>query len=79
MNITATHINYYLVCKRKLWLFSNQIQMEHSSDLVAEGKLIGENTYNQRPEKYVEIEIDNIKIDFYDAKNKVIHELQKKQ
>jgi CRISPR-associated exonuclease Cas4 len=77
MNITATHINYYLVCKRKLWLFSNQIQMENNSDLVTEGKLIGENTYNQRPEKYVEIEIDNIKIDFYDAKNKVIHEIKK--
>jgi CRISPR-associated exonuclease Cas4 len=51
--------------------------MEHSSDLVAEGKLIGENSYPQRSEKYMEIEIDNIKIDYYDAKNKVIHEIKK--
>jgi len=51
--------------------------MEHSSDLVTEGKLIGENSYPQRPEKYVEIEINNIKIDYYDSKNKIIHEIKK--
>lgn len=51
--------------------------MEHTSDTVAEGKLIGETTYPQRPEKYTEIEIGGSKIDFYDAKNKVIHEIKK--
>jgi len=51
--------------------------MEHSSDLVHQGKLIGENTYTQRPEKYTEIEIAGSKIDFYDAKNKIIHEIKK--
>ena len=35
MNITGTHFNYYQICHRKLWLFSNGIQMEHTSDLVA--------------------------------------------
>ena len=39
--LTATHINYYHVCHRKLWLFSNGIQMEHTSETVQEGKLIG--------------------------------------
>lgn len=38
MNLTATHINYYHICKRKLWLFANGIQMEHTADLIAEGK-----------------------------------------
>ena len=56
-NITATHINYHQICARKLWLFSHAIQMEHTSDLVAEGKLIGENTYMQRAERYTEIEL----------------------
>lgn len=51
--------------------------MEHTSDTVAEGKLIGETTYPQRAEKYSEIEIGGSKIDFYDAKNKVIHEIKK--
>ncbi len=77
MNITATHINYFHVCIRKLWLFSNGIQMEHNSQAVSEGKLIGESTYLDRPEKYTELLIDNVKIDYYDAKNKVVHEVKK--
>lgn len=77
MIITATHINYYHVCHRKLWLFSNGIQMEHTSDTVTEGKLIGEYSYPQRPVKTIELQMDNIKIDFYDPKNKVIHEIKK--
>lgn len=77
MYLTATHINYYHVCKRKLWLFANGINMEHTSDTVAEGKLIGETSYLQRAEKYSEIEIGGSKIDFYDAKNKIIHEIKK--
>jgi CRISPR-associated exonuclease Cas4 len=75
--LTATHINYFHICHRKLWLFANGINMEHTSDTVAEGKLIGETTYPQRPEKYTEIEIGGSKIDFYDPKNKVIHEIKK--
>jgi len=51
--------------------------MEHTSEAVAEGKLIGETTYPQRAEKYTEVEISGSKIDFYDAKNKVIHEIKK--
>lgn len=77
MQLTATHINYYFICHRKLWLFANGINMEHTSDAVAEGKLIGETSYPQRPEKYTEIEIGGSKIDFYDARNKVIHEIKK--
>lgn len=77
MNINATLINLYHICKRELWLHANGIRMEHTSDTVAEGKLIGETTYPQRAEKYTEIEIGGSKIDFYDAKNKIIHEIKK--
>ena len=77
MNITGTHINYYFICHRKLWLFANSIQMEHTSETVYEGKLIHETTYPQRSSKYEEIAIGGIKIDFYDAKNKVIPEIKK--
>jgi len=75
--ITGIHINYFFICHRKLWLFANGIQMEHSSDLVYEGKLIHETSYPQRTEKYEELEIEGCRIDFYDAKNKVIHEVKK--
>jgi CRISPR-associated exonuclease Cas4 len=76
-NITATHVNYYHICLRKLWLFSHGINMEHVSDLVTEGKLIGESTYRQRTERYTEVEFEGVKIDFYDAKNKIVHEIKK--
>jgi len=77
MQINATLINLYHVCKRQTWLHANGIRMEHTSQLVAEGKLIGETTYQDRSKKYTELELDGIKIDFYDAKNKVIHEVKK--
>lgn len=77
MKITGTHFNYFQICKRKLWLFANGINLEHTSDLVYEGKLIHEDSYPQRTSKYEEIEMNGIKVDFYDAKNKVIHEIKK--
>ncbi|MDJ1496931.1 CRISPR-associated protein Cas4 [Cytophagaceae bacterium DM2B3-1] len=77
MQFTASHIIYYLLCHRKLWLFHNNIQMEHTSDTVYEGKLIGETTYQQRAERYTQLEMEGIKIDFFDAKAKVIHETKK--
>lgn len=77
MNITGTHISYLHTCHRKLWLFANGIQMEHTSEIVAEGKLIADTTYLDRARKYTELEMDGIKIDYYDAKNKVVHEVKK--
>ncbi len=72
--MTGTQINYYFLCKRKLWLFTHHIDQEQTSDTVAMGKFISESTY-QREEH--EIKIDNIVLDFYDGKNKVIHEVKK--
>jgi CRISPR-associated exonuclease Cas4 len=77
MNITGTHIAYLHTCHRKLWLFAHGIQMEHTSDIVGEGKLISETTYLDRARRYTELAIEGIKIDFYDAENKVIHEVKK--
>lgn len=77
INVTATHINYYFVCRRKLWLFGNGINMEHTSDLVAEGKLIHETSYSNRPAKYEEVMIGGSVIDYYDAQSKIIHEIKK--
>lgn len=60
-----------------MWLHANGIRFEHTSDMVYDGKLIHEKSYPQRPEKYEEIEIDGVKIDFYDTRNKVIHEIKR--
>lgn len=85
MPITATHINYYIVCPRKLWLFANGINMEHTSDIVSDGKLLHETSYPQRAERYTEITLSALddgiellgKVDFYDAKEKIIHEIKR--
>lgn len=77
MTVTGTQIKYFFICHRKLWLFVNGIEMEHTSEAVAEGQLIGTTTYPQRPEKYTELQIAGSKIDFYDAKAKVLHEIKK--
>ncbi|MDO4695396.1 CRISPR-associated protein Cas4 [Porphyromonas sp.] len=77
MNITGTHINYHQVCRRKLWLFGAGILMEHTSDLVAEGKVLHDTTYLQRSERYSEFSIEGIKIDYYDATNRIVHEVKK--
>ena len=77
MQITGTHIAYLHICHRKLWLFANGIRMEHTSETVAEGKLVADTTYLDRARKYTELAIEGIKIDFYDVKNKVVHEVKK--
>jgi CRISPR-associated exonuclease Cas4 len=73
--LTPTHINYAVVCSRKLWFFAHAVRLEKESDLVAIGKLIHEQSYN-REEK--EIEIDGImRIDFMKIKDGIIHEVKK--
>jgi CRISPR-associated exonuclease Cas4 len=52
--------------------------MEHNSDVVTIGKIISENSY-QREEHELSISSDDgtIVLDFYDSKNKIIHEVKK--
>ena len=71
--VTGTQINYYFVCKRELWLFSHQINMEQTSELVELGKLIHEESYIREKK---EIEIGPIKIDFIGSDG-IIHEIKK--
>jgi CRISPR-associated exonuclease Cas4 len=72
---TGTQINYHFVCKRKLWLFSHNIEMEHASDAVLLGKLIDESTYERKQKGY---DIDGtILIDWIDSNTGVIHEVKK--
>ncbi|MDA3884077.1 MAG: CRISPR-associated protein Cas4 [Candidatus Delongbacteria bacterium] len=74
LHITGCMINYFFICKRKLWYFCNQIQMEHNSELVEIGKIIDETSYGREKKS---IMIDNtICIDFIDGKG-VINEVKK--
>lgn len=74
IKITGIHIYYYTVCKRKLWYFHHNIQMEQNNENVQIGKVIDESTY-LRDDKH--INIDNIiNIDFIRS-SKIIHEVKK--
>jgi len=75
--LTPTHINYYHVCHRKLWLFHHGIQMEHTSDTVTEGNLIHASSYPQRAAKYTELVLPGAKIDYYNAQTRTVHEVKK--
>lgn len=75
--VSATLINLYHICHRELWLHANEIRMEKTSEVVEDGKLLHEVSYLERSGKYREITVGNSKIDFYDPKEKVVHEIKR--
>ena len=73
-DITGLMVYYYEVCKRKLWYFVNEIQLEENNSNVILGKLLEEHTYTRDEKK---INIDGvINIDFIRSK-KILHEIKK--
>ncbi len=72
----GTQINYYFICKTKLWLFSRHIQMEQESELVSLGKMLHKDSYKREKRDQT---IDNlISFDFV-RKGAVleVHEVKK--
>ncbi|SHH83018.1 CRISPR-associated exonuclease Cas4 [Caloranaerobacter azorensis DSM 13643] len=63
--VQGVKVNYYYICKRKLWLYSKGITMEQNSDRVMIGKLVHENSYKRLKKKEVLID-DMLKIDILD-------------
>lgn len=73
--ITGVQVNYYFICKTKLWLFSHNTKMEQESDIVAMGKVIHENSYARNKK---EIRIGPISIDFIKKGDEILlHEIKK--
>ncbi|GAH82563.1 unnamed protein product, partial [marine sediment metagenome] len=58
LHVTGTKVNYYVICKRKLWLFARHLTMEHSSDQVRLGKHLHERSYPR--ERHRELDIDGL-------------------
>ena len=77
MTITGLHINYYFICKRKLWLSLNYVNLEFLSDDVYIGFYIEQDTYKKRADKNKQVLIGDIMVDYIDTKNKVLHETKK--
>ena len=74
--ITGVMIYYYFVCKRKLWYFCHDLQMENVSqnENIQLGKLLDETSY-RRNQKHINID-DTINIDFIKDFQE-IHEVKK--
>ena len=75
--INGTQINYYFICKTKLWLFSHNIQLEHESENVKLGKILHEDSFKREKDFLIDnlINVDFIK--FTDCVE--IHEVKKTQ
>lgn len=74
MRVSGLMINYYFVCKRKLWCLAKNINFEETNENVQLGKLIDENSYSYETRQ---IMIENtVNIDFI-RKWKVVHEVKK--
>lgn len=66
---TGTQVNYYVVCRRKLWLYSHRLELERTSDKVALGALLHKSAYPRLPRR--EMLIDSlIKVDILEGEGK---------
>jgi len=64
--VSGVQMQYYKVCKRKLWLFTKGIAMESDHERVVEGKILHERAYPRLEQR--EILIDNtFKLDALDG------------
>jgi CRISPR-associated exonuclease Cas4 len=73
LRTNGVKVNYFFICKRKLWLYSKNLTMEAGSDQVSLGRLLHERAYRYQPKR--EIMIDNlIKIDLLESS--VVHEVK---
>lgn len=60
MPVTGTHIWYYYICKREVWLMIHQIAPDQDDDNVDLGRFINEHSYQRNKQ---EVLIGNIKVD----------------
>ncbi|CAM2995404.1 Dna2/Cas4 domain-containing protein [Paenibacillus sediminis] len=47
MSIRGIEMNYYAICRRKLWLFNRGLGLEQGNDRVTEGAVLHEQAYGR--------------------------------
>ncbi len=78
LKFRGTQVAYYVVCERKLWLFTKGISMERESEFVKLGKLLDETSFNRQREE--EFSYEPVSIDFFTSQEGlVIHEVKHSQ
>lgn len=74
-DITGVMVQYFVVCKRELWFYIKQINMNYNNDDISIGKLIHEKSYKRENK---ELRIDNMVFDFVKKGDElVIFEIKK--
>ncbi len=58
---TGTQVNYFFICKTKLWFFSHSISLEQESELVELGKFLHEIMYGREERN---LKLARIAVDF---------------
>ena len=75
MNVTGVMVQYYIACKRELWFFANQINMNYNNDDISIGRLIHEKSFSREKKN---INLGDIAFDFINTGDKnVIFEIKK--
>lgn len=60
-DITGVMVQYFVTCKRELWFYINQINMNYDNEDILIGKAIHEKSYSREKK---EIRVDNMVFDF---------------
>jgi CRISPR/Cas system-associated exonuclease Cas4 (RecB family) len=68
LHITGLKVAYFIICKRKLWLFSRNITGEHTSEYVEIGKLIEKQFFKDK-NKFENFGDNPIRIDFISSES----------
>ncbi len=71
----GVQLAYYMICHRKLWLFSHNLRFEHEHENVRIGKFLHEDRYSREDK---EVQFGGIAIDFIQSGDGlVLHEVKK--
>lgn len=60
MEVTGTHIWYYFICRREVWLIIHNIAADQEDENMDIGRFLNEHTYTRNKK---EVMIGNIKVD----------------
>lgn len=75
MRVTGVMVQYYVACKRELWFFANQINMNYDNDDISLGRHIHEKSFSREKKN---IHLGDIAFDFTKKGDKdIIFEIKK--
>jgi len=74
--VTGTHIWYYCICRRQVWLISHQITPDQENENIVLGRYFDQESF-QREKKSLEVESNRIDIFHSDNGKLVVGEVKK--